>query len=129
MWLMTTHGFYSVACGWNGSPSNPDPNIIMIRAHTKGHLENLINNFSGFLSDSDKVIHISDDTDYRYRMILHKAVAVEIIGKMLREIDYCNFKKEAEKGTKGKEDTAYMWFLHRVWEHGYSMQAEEDIEC
>lgn len=116
MWLFTKYGFFSVVCGRekNGPSVELDQNTYMVRARKKGHLQNLINN-SDILGDPQIVK--SEDTDYRYRIIVLAEIWTKVIAKMTSEIDYGNFKNECFE-----LDKDYVKYLSSVWQTMYEMQ-------
>lgn len=112
MWLFTQYGFYSVVCARDlaSSSAQVDPYTFMVRARSRKHLESLQTHFSQ-LGASE--ITETSNTDYRYRMVVTKTVWVEVARELAAEIDYGNFKDQAESRS---HDDQYVDALHAVWE-------------
>ena len=110
MWLFLPEGFYSIVCGRNKNGLETD--TIMVRARMKQHLENLIGRFPAELAN--RSILQTDDTDYRYRLILPKATWVNVLTQLGEELDYGNFKSRAA-AVQGKTGFDYVHALHDIW--------------
>jgi hypothetical protein len=111
MWLMTRYGFVSLACARkdNGRSREIDPETMMLRARRQEHLEALRVRFE--ILQAHPVIE-TKGTDYRWRLICPKAVASQIVADLVSEMQWSNFKSEAEKTG---DDAEYTEALHRVW--------------
>jgi hypothetical protein len=111
MWLFTQYGFYSVVCARDltGNPSQVDPDTFMVRARRRQHLESLQKRFPQLGS-----FEITDTlgTDYRFRVVVPKAVWNEVVRDLTAEIDYGNFKDRAGRASG---DERYVHALHEVW--------------
>lgn len=112
MWLFTQYGFYSVVCARDlaGDPSRIDPDTFMVRGRSRKHLESLQKRFPQLAAAE---ITETSNTDYRYRMMVAKTVWSEVARELAAEIDYGNFKDQAERCTR---DDRYVDALHAVWE-------------
>lgn len=110
MWIFTKYGFYSVVCGAAES-GEADPTIIMIRARSKKHLQNLVERFEHLLSR--KNIKVSNDTDYKYRVITTQVIWKWILNDINSEIDYTNFKEKV--GESLPTDHSYSTALRQIW--------------
>lgn len=108
MWLFTKYGFYSVVAARNAEDNSIIPGSFFIRSRSKDHLIALQKRFEKHL-DSE-ILH-AGYTDYPYRIVVDKGVLTGIAISLTQEIDYHNFKAEAEK--RGDKD--YVEALHRVW--------------
>ena len=115
MWVFTKFGFYSAVCArqGDGSHSRPvDPDLIMIRARVRAHLEALKNRFPELLEDSK--IQEFAGTDYAYRIFVNKPVWSQILSNLAEETDYDNFKSETARH-QGRAGAEYSHSLHEVW--------------
>jgi hypothetical protein len=120
MWIFTRYGFYSVACGrkQNGSI---DPEIMMIRARSREHLEALKSRFPVLETAEIVTLH---DRDYRWRLLVSKKVWTEIVGELANEQEWSNFKNEVAR-YQGAGGAAYVDSLHGVWEQMYALQSKK----
>jgi hypothetical protein len=118
MWLFTQYGFFSVVCarGLTGKTKAIDPNTFMVRARSRHHLESLQSRCAEL-----RAFEIADtkDTDYRYRLVVPKAVWERVAGELAAEIDYGNFKSRAYEKSG---DKPYVNALHDVWEVMHRLQ-------
>lgn len=102
MWIFSKHGFYSVV-------QSKKDKTIMIRSRSLQHLENL-----------KKQMHLSaeiltsEQSDYKYRVVVPHSVWVGIATELANEIDYPNFKNECEKRKK-LVGPKYLRALHDIW--------------
>lgn len=99
MWLFTRHGFFSVVANHRGD--------AVVRARRREHLESLLDRM-----DLHRRIVTLEHADYRYRVMIPKMSWIEISSQLAEDIDYSNFKAEAQK-TIGIDD--YTKMLHEVW--------------
>jgi hypothetical protein len=122
MWIFTKYGFFSVVCGRQrfGMSAEPDPNTVMVRARRRTHLENLKERFPDELGAA--TIHQSQDTDYRYRIVVPKTTFVQVLDSLGQEMTYTNFKSEVGMNSG---DPDYLAALHEVWETMYGLQTKE----
>lgn len=114
MWIFARYGFFSIACAQKPD-GTPDKDTVMIRARRAEHLENLRDRFPALAGIG---IATTRGTDYRYRMILPKAVWVPVLAEMGEEQEWSNFKNEAaayeaSRGPVGED--SYSTALHEVW--------------
>jgi len=121
MWLFTKHGFYSVvrARTLGGEGKTLSPNMVMIRARSKAHLEALREKFEEVLWL--RFIVENSGTDYPYRMIVTDEELQRIMVGLASEIDYGNFKDEAKK----LRDPEYNWSLTQVWGEMFEYQKSQ----
>ncbi len=110
MWLFLPEGFFSIVCG--RTKDGLDTDTIMVRARMKQHLESLIGRFTADLGG--RPIKQTDDTDYRYRLIVPKATWVKVLTQIGQGLDYGNFKSRAG-AVQGKTGWDYVNALHDVW--------------
>jgi hypothetical protein len=81
----------------------------MVRARSRRHLESLQNRFPQLAS---LAIGKTTDTDYRFRIVVPKPVWLEVTQELAAEIDYGNFKDQADSRSG---DDKYVDALHDVW--------------
>ncbi len=82
----------------------------MVRARRKDHLQNLqrrVGELSGF------EINEWANRDYRFRIILPKALWAKVVGKLVKEQDWSNFKAEVARFLGSDQD--YNRALHDIW--------------
>jgi hypothetical protein len=120
MWVFTKYGFYS-AVSPRGDSGEVDTDKIMIRSRLKGHLDQLRKRFPIFLKGAK--VQKTDDADYRYRVIIHKALWAELLAQLGDEIEYSNFKGEV--AAFGGRD-AYEKSLHQIWQVMWNLQQTGD---
>ena len=123
MWLFTKYGFYSAVCARTMNDAGlgqADRGRIVVRARVRRHLEALRSRFPGELADSPVVD--DEGTDYAYRLYVAKPVWKEVVGALVEELDYHNFK-DAVYSVDGA--SAYERALHDVWSTLYDLQSKE----
>lgn len=121
-WFFTTHGMVSVVCGRHQSGAHKgqvDPDTIMLRARSAKHLLALTNAYPELLARF--AIKKSKGTDYPCRLVVPRAVWLELAARLAAEIIYPNFKSAAAQGA-GKADPEYQRLLHDVWQSGVDFQ-------
>ena len=121
MWLFTRYGFFSVACAY-GSDGTIDSQMLMVRGRRAAHLRNLIERFPSLAGIE---IVTLQDRDYRYRIFLAKTIWAEIVGELVKEQDWSNFKNEAAEYQDGSDLGATIHALHRVWSVMNDLQLRE----
>ena len=121
MWVFTRYGFYSIACA-SKSDGSLDNQSVMVRARCITHLRSLQKRFPALAVG--KILEMPN-RDYRYRLIIPKASWTAIIGQLVQEQEWSNFKNEAAKyqGTSGR---GYVAALHDVWDVMHRLQQDED---
>jgi hypothetical protein len=77
MWIFTSRGFISVVAD-RGSTD-----MLLVRARADGHIQHLF--------PRAKVFQM-DDADYRYRALVSRKVAQQVIAKLVESMAYDNFK-------------------------------------
>jgi hypothetical protein len=102
---MTVLGFYSV--------SAVTQNRVAVRARSREHLENLRARFPRKLGKEP--VHRLKNRDYPFRIYVDKHVWASIVGELVTEQTWSNFKGEVKKRKKTMVDAAYLGALHRVW--------------
>ena len=125
MWVMTRLGFYSVACADKpGRGGAIDPDTVMVRARISEHLENLKERFG--YGKTEFPIKTSQETDYRFRIMMPKVIWVNILMQLAEEQTWRNFKNEAERfGREHKQSRRYVDALHDVWRVMLSLQLRD----
>ena len=100
MWLCTKYGFYSIV--------QKKPGEYHIRARVKGDLENL-----KAISEIKRSIIITEDADYRYRLVVNEIEVITAMTVLAHTLDYPNFKSEIAKAEDQRDKlSAY----HKIWE-------------
>jgi hypothetical protein len=127
MWIFTKHGFFSAVCarqgdGKHGRPVDPD--LVMVRARVRGHLEALKQRFPNLLGQC-KVQEFAG-TDYAYRRFVQKSAWVQVLAGLAQDTDYDNFKSEIARH-QGKTGAAYERSLHEVWAVMHELQESEGL--
>jgi len=117
MWLFTRYGFYSIACAREPNGSI-DRQSLTVRARRETHLRDLQKRFPSLAGAE---IVILTNRDYRYRLIVSKAVWVATLAELAQEQEWSNFKDEvaAFQGSAGSD---YVRALHQVWSVMYGLQ-------
>jgi hypothetical protein len=82
--------------------SPDDPNVLVVRARRKEHLENLIPNCS---------IITNGGTDYKYRTMIDREKFSNIVQNRVMNIDYDNFKNSVDDDSLHRLYEKF-WFLH-----------------
>lgn len=122
MWIFTTYGFFSAVCARQGSGKHGqpvDPNLIMVRARLRTHLEALAARFPDVLGQGE--IQEFAGTDYAFRLFVAKSVWSQVLAGLAEEIDYDNFKSEVARHHRSA-GAAYERSLHDVWSVMYRLQ-------
>ena len=94
MFIYTIYGMFSVASlrSGDGKPGNPiDPQKVMVRARTRGHLESLLQRFPTVDPHSSEIIE-SQKSDYRARIVLDKRQWGFMLVDLTDEISYDKVK-------------------------------------
>ena len=108
MWIFTEDGFYSV------TRSKEQPEKIQIRARARKHLEILKRKFK-----LKRKILETPAADYRFRIIVGRRAAAEIMFDLAYRIDYSNFKGRCHE--TGADDMPLM----QVW--GLMNRYQQDL--
>lgn len=119
MWIMSVYGFFSIASADKpGTLKGIDLDTVMVRARSRGHLENLRTRFDHLAPY--KIVEIAN-RDYGFRMIMPKEDWVKALDEMAREQEWSNFKDECHKN-RIEVGNEYISCLHRVWSVMLSLQ-------
>jgi hypothetical protein len=112
MWIFTRYGFYSIAVANKsdqpGAP--PDASLLMIRARSRAHIENLRARFAELRGTE---IQVWPHRDYNFRILVAKEIWVQVIAELAREQTWSNFKNQVATSMPG--DHNYNDALHEVW--------------
>lgn len=113
MWLITTIGFFSVV----QKPDDIEADTLTVRARVKYDLQRL----SAYV-DFETPIAVNYVTDYRYRVKVKRELFAEAMSKLVKDIDYDNFK-DAVKDEQGH----YRAHVYSdVWAALYPMTSHEE---
>lgn len=125
MWIFTKYGFFSAVCARKdeGMSRELNTDMIMVRARSKDHLENLVQRIKQDHKDVKLEIVENDHTDYKYRTFISKEIWADILGKLGEEIDYGNFKNKV--ADFNRSSGSYLHSLHDVWGVMYDFQNRE----
>jgi hypothetical protein len=110
MWIATVHGFYSAVCA-RRQDGKVDESRFVVRARRRNHLVQLKERFDSL---ANVQIISTPGRDYPFRIVVAKNVWVEIMSKLISEMNYDNFKIAVAHGPVG-EDQAFVTALNRVW--------------
>lgn len=122
MWLFTRYGLFSVTQPTRDNADAKASELVQVRARMRMHLQALQARFPVGLAGE---ILESDDTDYRYRLIVPRDRFERVAAALVSELDYSNFK-----GACGRHGAwlgpSYSHALHQVWSihHGLQLAAE-----
>lgn len=83
MWIMTNVGFVSLVA------HRDNMHILIARARAAGQLEALF---------PENEVEYTPEADYAYRTYIHRIDAADLIGDMIEDIDYPNFKGSVKDG-------------------------------
>ncbi len=86
MWLYTRIGFFSIV-------HKDEPGTLTVRSRLRRDIEDF-KAASASLKEAE--IIVSEDSDYRYRLIADRAAVMDAIDEIVADIDYDNFKEEVE---------------------------------
>jgi len=101
MWLYTKVGFFSVVAPEN--PSSDGREYLVVRARVRKDLENL---GEKYLPNLGNIIE-TKTSDYRFRAIVPKAEFGMVMYKIVKDIDYPNFKDAVKKEQGEKRAHVY----------------------
>lgn len=109
MWVFSRHGFCSVKESSDGD--------LMVRFRTRKHADH----FSSACGQAP--IHVTEDADYRFRIIVSRDVFAGAMADEVRAIDYPNFKASIPD-----DDVRYAGALHGIWFIHHAIQERERHE-
>lgn len=93
MWIATNKGWLSIV------RHRDKQGVLLVRARNKNHIESIF---------EDAKVYVDDKADYPYRADIEEVEVSRIIGDMLLDITYDNFKASVE-------DRDYHTYLSEVW--------------
>jgi len=114
MWIMTKYGYYSAV------EHRDDPDLLLIRARSRKDLENL-DLFARGNAVLGKIETTLTKADYPHRLIVTKVGWASIIGAMIGDVDYPNFKNAVARTNPRRANT-----YHDVWETLHQIEREPD---
>lgn len=133
MWLFTTIGFFSVV-----ADKHQPADKLAVRARARKHIEAFI---AGGVAKKRDII-VTPDADYRFRVVLDRAVVLERIARLTEAVNYGNFKNAARAAMPKKKATGYERMpgapladsvdyqydraLHQTWHTMLQVQREQD---
>jgi len=112
MWICSTYGFFSII--------RTSPNEYHIRARVKKDLENIRDAINLV-----KEISVSDDADYRYRLVVGGEVYKTLLQLLVRSVDYDNFKAKIAM-TEDQQEKLQAY--HEIWQIMHGLQKGRDEE-
>lgn len=104
MWVYTKHGFFSIV------QDKDDEGYLIVRARVKGDIE--------FYFDARQVKE-TENSDYRYRIRLHREIVNTWLYEAVDDIDYTNFKAAA-----GMQDNRRSEYYGLIWSIMADMQED-----
>jgi hypothetical protein len=116
MWLFTRYGFFSIAEADNGGSK------LMVRARAKKHLEALQTRFPEL---AKLTILRRLNRDYKWRLIVPRAIWMSVVSEMTAEQTWSNVKDEVWRFNK---DAIYSNAMHSVWQLMFAAGCEWDGE-
>ena len=122
MWLFTRYGFFSVTQPTLDNVDAKASGLVQVRARMKMHLQALQARYPVGLAGE---ILESDETDYRYRLIVARDRFQHVASALVAELDYSNFKGACSRHTAWL-GPGYSHALHKVWSihHGLQLASE-----
>jgi len=106
MWITMNDSFLSVVQDRN----NPDGAVV--RARVRDDLHNVFDT-----TNFEAPIIETDDSDYRFRVFVPKAVVADLISTRINDIDYDNFKDSVDEDFR---HAAY----NNMWRVMYNVQTD-----
>lgn len=125
MWLFTRYGFFSVTQPTRDNPDTKASKLVQIRARMRMHLQALQARFPAGLAGE---ILESNETDYRFRLIIARDRFARVASALVNELDYSNFKGACRSGNAWLGQ-GYSRALHEVWTIHYGLQRVDDGEA
>lgn len=116
MWTMTKIGFFSAV------QHRDNPDDVLVRARSKRDLENLVE-FADLHTDVVKafgrIVASLHGADYPFRLTVSKVAWATVMGAMIGDIDYDNFKTAVGKTSPERAHT-----YGRVWHDLLAVERE-----
>ena len=120
MWLFTRYGFFSVTQPTRDNADAKASELVQVRARMRMHLQALQARFPVGLAGE---ILESDETDYRYRLIVARDRFERVAAALVGELDYSNFKGECSRHGAWL-GPGYSHALHQVWSIHHDLQRD-----
>lgn len=112
MWIIDPRiGLVSVVVGDDQLTGKPSTDRIMLRGRRRAHLQNL-KNLCPALSGTP-ITAARKDLDYPVRLVVDRAVFVEILAELGRKLAYRNVKAEAHRH-ETELGADFVALMHRV---------------
>lgn len=93
MWIFTREGFLSIV------EHDSKSDILLVRSRFGGHIQRIF---------GDVKVEELEKSDYEFRAEIPKAEVAEVLAKLVKEINYSNFKDELKYSAKsGEIDKVY----------------------
>lgn len=86
MWLMSKTGFVSIV------EHRDRPGFVLVRARRMGDLDPFIEDNQKYIKEQQGEVVYLEHADYPYRVVLPKGGVVDTVSRLIRGIDYDNFK-------------------------------------
>lgn len=118
MWLFTRYGFFSVTQPTRDNADAKASELVQVRARMRMHLQALQARFPAGLAGE---ILDSDETDYRYRLIVARGRFERVAAALVNELDYSNFKGACSRHGAWL-GPGYSHALHQVWTVHHGLQ-------
>lgn len=113
MWLMTKYGFYSAVA------DRDRPDGVVVRARARKDLEQLCE-LGGL--DPDVIVGPNSHSDYRWRIFMGRDRWEPLVGQLVANIDYPNFKSAV-----GERDPRRAGIYGNVWGELLQVQLDEQL--
>lgn len=104
MWIFLPFGAFSIVA--KGPAGLPEPGMLCVRSRSREELTRL----AGMVKNSSPV-EVGTGTDYPYRFYASKKNFGAAMAKVIKGIDYNNFKAEAGR----QLSPAKLNVLHNIW--------------
>lgn len=101
MWLFTKKSFLSIV------QHRDKPGVLLVRARVKGDIERYF---------PEAVVEEGTGTDYQFRAFLPREEVQKVVGDVVRDIDYDNYKANIED-----HERRAPWY-HQIWHVMWRMQ-------
>ena len=103
MWIVMNNAFMSIV------NTKDDPDTVAVRARLE---EDLI---AVFPEHANEVI-TTDDSDYRFRLILDKKYVADVVAESIVNIDYTNFKNSVKEKWRYRAYTQIWSVMYKIQE-------------
>ena len=110
MWIFTIKGFFSVV------EHKDDPNTMVVRARIGNDIKNIQQMFVDQGNEKPEILQMSH-SDYKFRIFVNRKIWIEVMTRLMSDLNYTNFKNAAAKEDDFKtmqlRSQAYtsIWFI------------------